>query len=157
MLVTLLVSLMIASCGKNNSSGKGDSPSVSPVTNGNFVTESAPNDLLEQVNQRRLGWGLRPLVRDTNLDAQAQSFAFDMADGRNAGYRTNLCKLIRFTGDCAFMYRNDVKTAVGVVGAWMRSPERLDNLQNRFLERAGAAVALDREGRPVWVLLMITN
>lgn len=157
-LASLLISLFVASCGKSNSSGKGHAgttPGVSPV----FPANTAPDELMDQVNQRRGSWGLPPLNRDADLDAQAQAFAYDLADGRNVRFhdQANLCERVRRPGDCAYMVRSDIRTAVGVVGVWMRTPERLENLQSRRLTRAGAAVALDRENRPIWVLLMTTN
>lgn len=162
-LLSLLVLLLAAvACGKNNSSGKSNPPSlVNPVVPGVGVLPNmgtTADQLIQNINERRLGWGLRPLVRDHALDQYAQSDALDLADGRQGFRRFNMCRSMprSLTGRvCRSIAHIGMRPSVDFVFRdWLREDEGRNMLANRIIERAGVGFAVNAQGEQVWVVLM---
>lgn len=163
-LVSMFISLVVVACGKNNQSGKSN-PAATPVTNPVGVgvpvypIESNTNELFARVNERRAAWGMPLLVRDSFLDAQANSFAMDLADGRRSEFhlKADLCDRMPRTSECRFMALSDRPMAGSVLNYWLSKPGRKRVLENPRLRRAGVGLSRDRNGQAVWVLVMLSH
>lgn len=162
-LVCMFVSLVVVACGKNNTSGKSNpnTPALNPVVGGVPVygVESNSDELFARVNERRAAWGMPLLVRDSYLDAQANSFALDLADGRRSEFhlKADLCARMPRTSECRFMALSDRSMAGSVLNYWLSKPGRKRVLENPRLRRAGIGLSRDRNGQAVWVLVMLSH
>lgn len=180
-ILMLSFSLLLA-CGKSNKSG-GSNPAV---PNYNLIqAEDAPyaNDLIAQINQRRIEGGLAPLERTALLDSEAQTQAVDRLNSQS--YRSN----VRYEAYGSFnlygyygYYNGGTRLnsfnicdrvtdrfceAIGVgVGSYNRanlSPvqsvlrriqsDRSLNIMSHRYQRVGLGLARNLEGRSYWVVV----
>ncbi|HMO09373.1 MAG TPA: CAP domain-containing protein [Paracoccaceae bacterium] len=120
-------------------------------------------ELLAEVNAVRAQQGVAPLRADAKLDRAAQEHACDSArhgrmshtgsDGSHfaqrialAGYRIGRDGAAENLG---FGYR----VARAVVQGWMASPGHRRNILAPRLSELGVGLALERSGRPHWVIV----
>lgn len=162
--VLLLVSLsLLAACGKSNKSGQSSSSrTTTPVViEDDVVAENSKQTVLQQLNKYRKASGAAELRYDSTLDNYAQGHADDLGDFRTELSRGRQCSLRNNTTGinsiCAeFVLRGRIFSQ-DVVRELVDAPRNQARLQDPQLKRVGIGAAVDRQGRSVWVLLMIGN
>jgi uncharacterized protein YkwD len=159
-LVLMLVSLsLLAACGKSNKSGQSSSRSSSPVViEDDVVAENSKRSVLQQLNKYRKASGAVELRYDNTLDNFAQGHADNVSDGRSSlstrqcTFRNNNTGL--HTTCAEFVLRGQFFSN-NVVQELIAAPRNQARLQDPQLRRVGIGSAMDRQGRAVWVLLMV--
>jgi uncharacterized protein YkwD len=153
-----------AACGKNNKSGHSSSGSNLNLVESEATPNTSKDVVLQQLNKLRQAAGAPRLAYDGTLEAYAQGNADDLSDGRvelgNVG--TGRRCSIRFsrTGQrsaCAEFVLRGRFSAETVVQEWMKSESNSRSLKSPELRRVGIGASMDRQGRVVWVLLMISS
>lgn len=160
-LALALVSLtLLAACGKSNKSGQSSSPSISPVQNEDeIVSEGSKQTVLKQLNKYRQAVGSTALRYDPTLDNYAQGHAENVSDGRTP-LSTRQCTLRNSStgthSSCAEFVLRGQYSSQDVVKQLIDAPRNHARLQDPGLSRVGIGSSLDRQGRAVWVILMIS-
>lgn len=159
-LALMLLSLsLLAACGKSNKSGQSSSRSTSPVViEDDVVAENSKRSVLQQLNKYRRASGAIELRYDDTLDNYAQGHADNVSDGRSP-LSTRQCSLRNnrtgINTNCAEFVLRGQFFSRDVVTQLIESPRNQARLQDPMLRRIGIGAAVDRQGRSVWVLLMI--
>ncbi len=159
-LVLMLVSLsLLAACGKSNKSGKSSSRSSNPVViEDDVVAASSKQSVLQQLNKYRKASGAAELRYDSTLDNYAQGHADNISDGRSP-LSSRQCSLRNnatgINSTCAEFVLRGQYLSQNVVQQLIDSARNQSRLQDPQLKRVGIGAASDRQGRAVWVLLMI--
>jgi uncharacterized protein YkwD len=161
-LALLLVTLsLLGACGKSNKSGQSSSPSLTPVqTEDEVVSEGSKQTILKQLNKYRQAAGSTALRYDATLDNYAQGHAENVSDGRTP-LSTRQCTLRNSStgihSSCAEFVLRGQFSSQDVVKQLTDAPRNQARLQDPALTRIGIGSSLDRQGRAVWVLLMIST
>ena len=156
----LLVTLsLLAACGKSNKSGQSSSPNLSPVQGEDeVISEGSKQTVLQQLNKYRKAAGSAALRYDSTLENYAQGHADNVSDGRSP-LSARQCSLRNgSTGvhsNCAEFVLRGPFLSQDVVQQLIEAPRNQARLQDPTLSRIGIGSSLDRQGRAVWVLLMI--
>jgi uncharacterized protein YkwD len=159
--VLLLVSLsLLAACGKSNKSGQSSSPNLSPVQGEEeVISEGSKQTVLQQLNKYRKAVGSPALRYDSTLDNYAQGHADNVSDGRSP-LSARQCNLRNSTtginSSCAEFVLRGKFLSQDVVRELIEYPRNQSRLQDPNLSRVGIGSSVDRQGRAVWVLLMVS-
>ena len=160
--VLLLVSLsLLVACGKSNKSGQSSSPNFSPVQGEEeVISEGSKQTVLQQLNKYRKAAGSSALRYDNTLENYAQGHADNVSDGRSP-LSARQCTLrngrTAVHSNCAeFVFRGQFLSQ-DVVRELVESPRNQSRLQDPNLSRVGIGSSVDRQGRAVWVVLMISQ
>lgn len=164
-LLLLVLSFVMVACGQNNESGKkAAAPQLNTLGTGIPTDmpvyrsrESSPEELIERLNDCRARRGLTMLMQDPGLDSQAKHFAVEIVEGGVAPGRVlnaGLCERIRGFGSCTGLVL-DAQNEEIAINYWLNKDSNL--LLNGDYRRAGASRVRDRNGRMVWVLLMVSR
>ena len=115
---------------------------------------SLKSELLEQHNERRFDWGLKPLELDKKLCDYAERHAEIMAS-RERLFHSSMEDLQKFCG--ASLVAENIawgqQTVDDVVSDWMWSPGHRWNILGSSYKKVGFGIKEDSGGRKYWCVV----
>lgn len=141
------------------------SPSGAPTTNNSTSPTSSKfaDDILENVNQYRHTKGLKPLVMNNVISAEARKHSEDMANDRMAfGHDGFDARIQRISSQLGAARQSAENVALGdlsaqqVVSNWINSPGHRQNIEGNFT-LTGIGVAKNKKGVTYFTQIFIRN
>ncbi len=160
-LVFILSALVLFSaCGKSQNSSGGSSTDryVDPIVD----SQGSLRELTVLINDHRRRMRLPALTRIRVLDVESQMHALNMAQGRvpfgHWGMSERCLRARREVpraNQCGEVVARFQVHAEAALTSWLSSWSHRRQLEDRRYRALGLGMALDREGRPYWVAMLL--